>query len=108
MLQPLVLQRLRNRGDVLQGLEQLHAGLCVLHQDHTLPVGLLLLHQHLGVCVCVCVCVCVFVCLCVCVCVTSTENTSVSDDRYFGPPDNNNNGLNLHSAFSRHSKTLLQ
>lgn len=49
MLQPLLLQGLAGNGHVLQGLQQLNAGLSTLQQDHTLPVGLLLLHQHLQV-----------------------------------------------------------
>lgn len=49
MLQSLLLQGLGDNGHVLQGLQQLNAGLSTLQQDHTLPVGLLLLHQHLQV-----------------------------------------------------------
>lgn len=49
MLQSLLLQGLGDDGHVLQGLQQLNAGLSTLQQDHTLPVGLLLLHQHLRV-----------------------------------------------------------
>lgn len=49
MLQSLLFQRLGDNGHVLQGLQQLNAGLSTLQQDHTLPVGLLLLHQHLQV-----------------------------------------------------------
>lgn len=49
MLQSLLLQGLGDDGHVLQGLQQLNAGLSTLQQDHTLPVGLLLLHQHLQV-----------------------------------------------------------
>lgn len=47
MLQPLVLQGFSEDGDVLQSLQELNAGLGVLHQEHALPVGLLLLYQHL-------------------------------------------------------------
>ncbi|CAG5993536.1 unnamed protein product, partial [Menidia menidia] len=47
VLQALLLQGLAGGGQVLQGFEQLHAGLSALQEQHALPVGLLLLHQHL-------------------------------------------------------------
>lgn len=47
VLQSLLLQGFGDGRHVLQGLEELEAGLSVLQQDHTLSVSLLLLYQHL-------------------------------------------------------------
>ena len=47
MLQTLVLQGFGDGCHVLQSFEQLNTGLSILQQQHALPVGLLLLHQHL-------------------------------------------------------------
>lgn len=47
MLQTLLLQGFSDGSDVLQSFQKLNAGLSTLQQQHTLPVGLLLLHQHL-------------------------------------------------------------
>lgn len=47
MLQPLVLQRLGEDGDLFQGAEQLQGWLGTLKQQRALTIGLLLLHQHL-------------------------------------------------------------
>lgn len=47
MLQSLLLQGFGDGSNVFEGFEQLNAGLSTLQQQHALPVGLLLLHQHL-------------------------------------------------------------
>ena len=47
MLQTLLLQGFGDGSNVLQSFQQLNARLSILQQEHTLPVGLLLLHQHL-------------------------------------------------------------
>ncbi len=47
MLHTLLLQGFGDGGDILQSFQELNAGLSTLQQEHTLPVGLLLLHQHL-------------------------------------------------------------
>lgn len=47
MLQTLLFQGFGDGSDVFESFEQLDAGLSALQQQHALPVGLLLLHQHL-------------------------------------------------------------